>query len=361
MFIWLLTATVTVNPTIDTVVEANETVSLILASGTGYNIGTTTAVTGTIINNDAGIVPVITIQDTTIVEGSRGTPTKAYVVFSLDTTSVLPVSVNYATSNVSAIAGSDYTASTGTITFNPGETVRTIELLILNDNVNEVNETFNINLSTPVNGAIPDSKATIIVTDTLVTDFTRTLPTLVENLTLADGAGAINGIGNAGNNVLTGNGFNNILDGGAGADTLTGGAGNDTFNFQFGQSSGLAIDRITDLALGTEKIDLFTAAGIAANTPTAFSRASDNSTATTLAALTAAVYTDANGGLANNQGLALGGAALVVATGAGIAGTYLVIDDGIAGAGANDLVINITNFSGVLPSLGSLTASSFFV
>ncbi|MFM6180290.1 MAG: Calx-beta domain-containing protein, partial [Dolichospermum sp.] len=46
------TATVTVDPTGNTTPEDHETVSLTLASGTGYNIGTTTAVTGTILDND---------------------------------------------------------------------------------------------------------------------------------------------------------------------------------------------------------------------------------------------------------------------------------------------------------------------
>ncbi|PVE26574.1 furin, partial [Enterococcus faecalis] len=50
----------------------------------------------------------------------------------------------------------------------------------------------------------------------------------VENLTLT-GTAAINGTGNAGNNVITGNGGNNSLDGGAGTDTLIGGSGNDIY------------------------------------------------------------------------------------------------------------------------------------
>ncbi|WP_043999369.1 Calx-beta domain-containing protein, partial [Microcystis aeruginosa] len=48
----LATATVTINPTPDTIVESDETVILTLASGTGYTVGTTTAVTGTITNDD---------------------------------------------------------------------------------------------------------------------------------------------------------------------------------------------------------------------------------------------------------------------------------------------------------------------
>ncbi|MFN5992075.1 MAG: sodium:calcium exchanger, partial [Dolichospermum sp.] len=56
------TATVTVDPTVDTTVEPNETVALTLASGTGYTIGTTTPVTGTINNDDTNVtLPSITL------------------------------------------------------------------------------------------------------------------------------------------------------------------------------------------------------------------------------------------------------------------------------------------------------------
>ncbi|WP_071189238.1 bluetail domain-containing putative surface protein [Trichormus sp. NMC-1] len=67
-------------------------------------------------------------------------------------------------------------------------------------------------------------------TDTIQSSVTFSLATLpnIENLTLT-GTSAINGTGNAGNNVITGNTGNNILDGGAGVDTLIGGLGNDTY------------------------------------------------------------------------------------------------------------------------------------
>jgi hypothetical protein len=52
------TATVIVDPTADTTVESDETVALTLATGTGYTVGTTTAVTGTITNDD---LPSITL------------------------------------------------------------------------------------------------------------------------------------------------------------------------------------------------------------------------------------------------------------------------------------------------------------
>ncbi len=65
-------------------------------------------------------------------------------------------------------------------------------------------------------------------TDLVKSSVTLTLAANVENLTLT-GSTAINGTGNALNNVLTGNVGDNVLNGGAGNDTMIGGAGNDTY------------------------------------------------------------------------------------------------------------------------------------
>jgi hypothetical protein len=185
----------------------------------------------------------------------------------------------------------------------------------------------------------------------------------IENLTLT-GATAINGTGNAANNVITGNTGNNIIsgglgndtiNGGAGADSLIGGSGNDVFVFRFGQSSASTPDRITDFAFGTDKIDLLTQAGLATAAPTSFSRATD-STAATLTSAVTSVFADADGALAGSQTLGLNSAALVVATNAAIAGTYLVVNDGTAGfQTANDLVVNLTGYTGTLPAQGNIT------
>ncbi|MBA4455145.1 VWA domain-containing protein, partial [Cylindrospermopsis raciborskii CS-506_B] len=54
----LSTATVTIDPIADTTVEGDETVELTLAPGTGYNIDTTSVVTGTITNDDRTLTPI---------------------------------------------------------------------------------------------------------------------------------------------------------------------------------------------------------------------------------------------------------------------------------------------------------------
>jgi surface-anchored protein len=57
------------------------------------------------------------------------------------------LTVNYATSNGTAISGSDYTASSGTLTFADQETSKTITIPITNDSADESNETINLALS----------------------------------------------------------------------------------------------------------------------------------------------------------------------------------------------------------------------
>jgi Ca2+-binding RTX toxin-like protein len=216
------TATVIIDPTADNTIENNETTTLTLATG-NYNIGTTTAVTGTITNDD---FPVLSINNVTVVEGQDN---NALLTISFNNPINQTVTVNYTTTAINATANVDYTSKTGSLTIVPNSYFATLSIPLLNDNLNEGDEAFLVTLSSPVN-AVLDPNASIgevTITDTLQTTITRTLSANVENLKL-NGTDPINGTGNAGNNVLTGNSANNILNGGEGNDTLNGGAGNDT-------------------------------------------------------------------------------------------------------------------------------------
>ncbi|HTI85965.1 MAG TPA: family 16 glycosylhydrolase [Alphaproteobacteria bacterium] len=79
------------------------------------------------------------------------------------------------------------------------------------------------------NGTASFAATGTAVSDTIQSAASYTLGATIHNLTLT-GTAAINGTGNALDNVLTGNAGDNILDGLAGADTMIGGAGNDTYH-----------------------------------------------------------------------------------------------------------------------------------
>lgn len=102
-------------------------------------------------------IPTLSINDVSTVEGDSGTKLLNFTV-TLSAASNLTVTVNFATADASATAGSDYQTATGTVTFNPGDTTKTIAVTINGDTINEENETFLVNLSNPVNATISDNQ-----------------------------------------------------------------------------------------------------------------------------------------------------------------------------------------------------------
>ena len=99
--------------------------------------------TATILDNDP--VPNMSIGDVTVTEGDTGSVNAVFTV-TLSTASGRTVTVEYATANNTATAGNDFTTTSGTLTFTAGQTSKTITVPVLGDTLDEVNETFFVNL-----------------------------------------------------------------------------------------------------------------------------------------------------------------------------------------------------------------------
>ncbi|HEV7373595.1 MAG TPA: Calx-beta domain-containing protein [Pyrinomonadaceae bacterium] len=159
------TKTITVLVNGDTTFESNETFVVDLSSASNATIADGQG-QGTITNDDAAPpVPAITINDVSVTEGNSGTKTVDFTV-SLSTTSTQTVTVAYATANGTAIAGSDYQSTSGTLTFNPGDTSKSITVTINGDTLVEPDETFFVNLSNAsANAIISDNQGQGTITN----------------------------------------------------------------------------------------------------------------------------------------------------------------------------------------------------
>jgi len=117
---------------------------------------------GTIIDDDGP--PVLSIADCAAVEVDSGTSPCAFHV-SLSAPSGLTITVNFATQDGTAVAGADYLAASGTLTFAPGVTTRDAVVPIIGDTVSEPNKTYLVNLSSPTNATIGRAQAVGTITD----------------------------------------------------------------------------------------------------------------------------------------------------------------------------------------------------
>src|SRR6185312_6173304 len=147
----------------DNITEDFENFNFNLSNVTGNAVLGTPATSSVIIFDDDP-TPVISINDVTVAEGNSAISSAVFTV-NLDHPSALTITVNYASANGSATAGSDYQAVSGILTFNPGEMSKPIPVNINGDLLPEVNENFFINLSSPVNATLNDAQGIGSVTD----------------------------------------------------------------------------------------------------------------------------------------------------------------------------------------------------
>ncbi len=98
--------------------------------------------TGTIFDDE----PRVSIGGATVTEGNTGTKAMTFTV-SLAAAYDAPVTVSYATADGSALAGSDYQAKSGTVTFAANTTTQTVTVQVIGDRAFEYDETFYVNLT----------------------------------------------------------------------------------------------------------------------------------------------------------------------------------------------------------------------
>ncbi|HET9313956.1 MAG TPA: Calx-beta domain-containing protein [Vicinamibacteria bacterium] len=142
--------------------EPNETYTVTLNSATNATLGVTQAV-GTIVDDDPQ--PELVVTDCGVVEGNSGsTPCRFGVA--LSAASSFPVSVNYATASGTAVAGQDFTATSGALSFAPGTfAAQTIDVPVTGDASVEADEQFTLNLTGAVNATTPFAGTGLILDD----------------------------------------------------------------------------------------------------------------------------------------------------------------------------------------------------
>jgi hypothetical protein len=137
----------------DSLPENNETVQVQLLGADGV----AQTLTLTIVDNDPRVKFSAPGYSGSEVAGT------ALVTVTLDKAAATTTSVHYATANGTATAGSDYTASGGTLTFAPGQTSKTLSIPILADQVADPGESFSVTLSAPV-GIVLSTPSSVQVT-----------------------------------------------------------------------------------------------------------------------------------------------------------------------------------------------------
>ncbi|GAB2503979.1 putative Ig domain-containing protein [Arenimonas alkanexedens] len=175
-----LSGTITVNPTADATIEADETVILTLAAGAGYTVGAPASATGTILNDD---LPNLTINDVTANEGNAGTTNFTFTVSLSAPAGPGGVSFDIGTANGTATAGVDYVANSLTgQTIAAGASTYTFTVLVNGDALNEPNESFFVNVTNVTGAVVTDGQGLGTITND------DALPSLaIDDVTVAEG------------------------------------------------------------------------------------------------------------------------------------------------------------------------------
>jgi hypothetical protein len=136
--------------------QPTRTFNVNLTSSTNAQLSATKTAVGTITNNNP--LPFVDVADAVVAEPTSGTTTITFTV-TLSSASGQTVTVPYATADGSAVAGSDYAAATGTVTFAPGVVSQTVSITVYGDLTVDPNQAFFLNLLSATNGVLRRSAA----------------------------------------------------------------------------------------------------------------------------------------------------------------------------------------------------------
>lgn len=173
----------------DAVVDNNETFQLILTNAVGAILPASTVGTATLTDTPPGSSPLPTVTVSAPTSFTERLSNRSLLNFTvtLSAASADTVTVNFTTADGTALSSSDYIASSGTLTFAPGETSKTVSIVVNGDIVQEGDETLSLTLSTPSNATLATSTATATITNA---NFTTQTVSGRTKYTYTDAAGA---------------------------------------------------------------------------------------------------------------------------------------------------------------------------
>lgn len=155
------TATLSVVAIADGIKESDEAVTLKLLPSTNYNVGTAGPETVSLQDDGSNTTIAVGFADASLVVPESQSSVKIPVVLSAASSSA--VTVDYAVTGGSAQSGGDFVFTAGTLTFPANQTLATISLSVINDNLPETDETIVVELSNP-SGAGLDFQSSEMIT-----------------------------------------------------------------------------------------------------------------------------------------------------------------------------------------------------
>ena len=159
----------------------------------GVTIRATNALSYTLTVSDTAppaetATPAISIGDVAVSQPASGS-TNAVLTVSLSVPPSSTVTVNYATENGTALAGTDYTATGGTLTFTPGQTSKTITVPVAAGSLPQgSSKNFGVKLTDPANATISRGTATVTINGSTAAPVTLSVADASVNQPPADAA-----------------------------------------------------------------------------------------------------------------------------------------------------------------------------